>query len=147
MKKHKKTIAVTVIITLLFTVMGAGFTQENGFESEMATLALMVKSMLDFSRRINHAENIEEVTVAAERLAGNLETLGPLMKALTEKHPDWDTNPPQEVREPMSRYLDTLLVYNDAMQKLVAYAEENPENEELQEAFEKLKRQLLRMNN
>jgi hypothetical protein len=127
--------------------VGAAFTQENDYESEMATLALMVKSMLDFSRRINYAENIEEVTVATNRLAGNLETLGPLMKALTAKHPDWDTDLPEEVREPMSRYLDTLLVYQEAMQSLVAYVEDNPENKELQLAFGKLKEQLIRMNN
>jgi cytochrome c556 len=161
---HRKATAFLIALLILFTgaagiVAGQEGSQgssegssdgsaqvQSAYRSEMETLALMVKTMIDFSSRVNSAENDEDIITACNRLAHNLELLGPKMRKLTEEHPDWDSNPPDEVREPMSRYIDAHNVFSQAVQQVAAYVRQNPDNSELQEAYGRVETQIARMN-
>ena len=99
---HRKTTAFLIALLILFTgaagiVAGQEGSQgssegssdgsaqvQSAYRSEMETLSLMVKTMIDFSARVNSAENDEDIITAWNRLAHNLELLGPKMRKLTE---------------------------------------------------------------
>jgi hypothetical protein len=149
------TIAGLVLLTLVTASLWAQQDSQNSdtqqtekpeYAAEMETLAVMVKSMMDFSKRVEEAASADDIINACTRLTHNLELAGPKMRELTKAHPDWDSNPPEEVREPMSRYLDALVVYSEALQKVVTYVQDHPDNGELQKAYEELQSAIAAMN-
>lgn len=157
MSKKITTITIATLILLTFVSgglwaqqkspqQGDGQEEKSEYAAEMKTLAVMVKSMIDFSHRVEEAATAENITTACTRLTHNLELVGPKMRELTETHPEWDSNPPEEVREPMSRYLDALVVYSKALQKVLTFVQNNPDNKELQKAYKNLQNAIADMN-
>jgi DNA repair ATPase RecN len=124
-----------LIILFLTSLVWGG----DAFATEKKIIDEMTEVMESYISAIESSEAVETMAKAVKELAEKFEALIPKMKEIADNNPDWGDNPPEELKETMTRYMEvSKKFFMNALQKAVEYANKYQDNKALQEAFDKL---------
>ena len=129
--KTCKIVAGVLVAMLLFGCAGAKFQQEKTLLTTVAT------AMETLTASINQAGTPQAVTSAVSAFSTEIEKVAPAMKQLSDAHPDWDTNPPAELKDTMEKFKTASSGFQSAMPKLMEMASQYPDDADLQNALQK----------
>jgi flagellar hook-basal body complex protein FliE len=125
------------IITIALTVSCLAFA-ENPYANDVAVIEDMTTVMGEYADKMEAADSTEDLIAATDALSDALDKLGQKMKAVTEKHPNWIEEPPDEVKDVMGRYRKAEERFNSSLNKLVRYTNNNMDNQALGDSFQRL---------
>lgn len=126
---------IWVLALALILVAGCG---GGKFAEEKTLLSTVTKAMDSFNAAIGSAGAPEDVTKALGSLTGALETVLPKMKEITSAHPEWENDPPEELKGEFEKFEAATNAFRaDAMPKVMQYAKDNISNVELHTALKK----------
>jgi len=130
--KTKRLIMLALVLVLAAGCGGGQFAEEK------TLLTTVTKAMESFNNAIGSAGATDEVTKALGTFTDALETVLPKMQELNSAHPDWETNPPEELKETFDKYnVATGTFQTETMPKVMKFAQENAGNAEFQSALKK----------
>ena len=128
-----KRILVLALALILVAGCGAG-----KFAEEKTLLTTVTKAMESFNSAIGSAGVPEDVAKALGSFTGAIEKVVPKMKALTDAHPEWEDNPPKELKGQFEKFeAATSAFKSEAMPKVMQFAKDNMDNVDLQSALKK----------
>lgn len=126
-----------ILVLALALILVAGCSGGK-FAEEKTLLTTVTKAMESFNAAIGSAGAPEEVTKALGSLTGALETVAPKMKELTEAHPEWEDNPPKELKAEFEKFeAATNAFKSETMPKVMQFAKDNVSNVDLHNALKK----------
>jgi hypothetical protein len=123
-----------MILVALLIVAGCGGSK---FAKEKTVLDTMASAMETFTSTVNSADTPAGITQALGSFSGVVEKLVPQMKSLTADHPDWEKNPPEELKETFDKFNNAKTGFQNAMPKVTAMAKDNLGDADLQNAVNK----------
>lgn len=129
---HKR--IILVLLSALLIVAGCGGAK---YAKEQTVLEGMAKAMETFTSAVNSADTPALVTKALGSFTGSLEKFLPQMKTLGTDHPDWETNPPEELKGTFEKFNSAKAGFQNVMPKLTSMAQENLGDADLQGAMNK----------
>jgi len=129
--KAYRILAIALVAILVFGCSAAKY------EAEKTLMTSVTNAMETLTSAINSAGAPQEITSAANAFSDQIEKLAPAMKKLTDEHPDWEINPPSQLKETMDKYKTASMGMQGAMQKLMQTASQYPDDVELQSAMNK----------
>ncbi|MBN2440794.1 MAG: hypothetical protein JXJ04_05595 [Spirochaetales bacterium] len=143
----RKFIILSLIVLSLFSGCsrkadnkGNGGQFEGAFAYEKRVILDLIDVLQRYNSRIFQASTTEEMTKANDELSDKLEVLNPEILFVTEKHPDWGKNPPEELKTMIQKYLNANQDFGTMSLDLVKLKiESNPDDDELIRSFERLK--------
>ncbi|MDD3643627.1 MAG: hypothetical protein PHQ19_09225 [Candidatus Krumholzibacteria bacterium] len=124
-------LAVALAAMLLFGCSGAKYQQEK------TLLSTATKAIESLTAAINEAGAPEEIASAVNAFAGQFEKLVPAIKKINDEHPDWENNPPSQLKDAMEQYKSASNGLQEAMPRLMQMASEHMDNTALQDALKK----------
>jgi len=128
--KAHRILAVVLVAILLFGCSGK-------YQQEKTLLTTVTKAMETLTAAINQAGAPQELTSAVSAFSDQIEKLAPAMNKLTTEHPDWQTNPPANLKDTMEKFKSASSGMQGAMPKLMQMASQYTDNVELQSALNK----------
>jgi hypothetical protein len=130
-----KTKRILVLALALILLAGCGGSK---FAEEKTLLTTVTKAMEAFNGAIGSAGVPEDVTKALGSFTGTLEKVLPKMQEMTKAHPDWEDNPPKELKGQFEKFEAATSAFKaETMPKVMQYAKDNISNVELHEALKK----------
>ena len=129
-----KTRLLTVICLAAVALAACGGAK---FAEEKTLLTTLTGAMETFTKTMESADTPEIVTQALGKLTGSLDKVMPAMKKLTAANPDWETKPPKELEDVMSKFKSASSGLQGVMPKLMSMAQEHGDNADLQNAVQK----------
>ena len=129
-----RTFQILAIGLIVMLLAGCGAAK---FAEEKTLLTAVTKAMETFTSAINAADAPPAIASALGAFTGQIEELVPAMKKLTEEHPEWETDPPDELKDTMEKFKSAATGLQGTMPKLMQMANEHADNEELQGALRK----------
>ena len=129
--------AKRILVLALAVILVAGCSGSK-FAEEKTVLTTVTKAMESFNAAIGSAGAPEEVTKALGSLTGTLEKVLPKMQELTAAHPEWEDNPPEELKGEFDKFEAASNAFkSETMPKVMQYAKDNVSNVDLHEALKK----------
>lgn len=119
------------LVAALAACSGAKFAEEKTLLTGMAT------AMETFSEAVQSADTPDGITQALTGLTDKLAETLPAMKKLTDAHPEWEENPPEELGDVMAKFKGASEGLMGSMVKVMSMAQDHADNAELQSAVEK----------
>ena len=130
--KVKRMVFAVLICLFLAGCGGAKYVEEK------TLLTTVTTAMETFTSAISSAGAPAEITQAIGAFTGKIEEVLPKMKEMSDAHPDWKDNPPQELQGVIDKFkAATENFKSQAMPKIVQVAQENADNLELQDSLKK----------
>ena len=111
---------------------------KGSFEYEKQVLLNMIDALSRYRAGIMKAEGPDDVAKANYELAERLDTLNPQIVEITGKHPDWNENPPPEVKKIVEEYKRWHQEYEMASIIAEGYIDEYPDHEGLKDSWASL---------
>jgi len=121
-------LAVALVAILLFGCSGK-------YQQEKTLLTAVTKAMETLTAAVNQAGAPQELTSAVNAFSDQIEKLAPAMKKLSDEHPDWETNPPSQLKDTMEKLKSASGGLQGAMSKVMQMASQYPDDTELQGAL------------
>jgi hypothetical protein len=110
---------------------------DNVFAYEKRILLDMIDMLERYRGNIMNLETPEEITAANWELVEKLERLKPEITEITTKHPDWENNPPPELKPIIQKYINANRDFQTMSIKILKnFVKEHPDDEELASSFE-----------
>ncbi len=129
----KKRIAISAVILLLLAGCGGG-----KYAEEKTMLTTVTATMETFTAAMASAGTPEDVASIIMSFTGKIENVLPKMKELTQAHPDWENNPPAELKTEFEKFKKaTAKFQEEAVPKVMQFARNHADNPTLQSAIEK----------
>jgi hypothetical protein len=129
--KTYRILAVTLIALLLIGCSGAKYAEEK------TLLTAVTKAMETLTASVNEAGDPSALTSAISAFSGQIEKLVPQMKQLSTDHPDWETNPPSELKDTLDKFNSASAGMKGIMPKVMQMAGQHADNAQLQDALKK----------
>lgn len=127
--------STVVCVLTLFLLVGCGGAK---YVEEKTVLTSVTKAMETFTSSIVSAETPEAVAGLIGSFAGQIEKVAPKMKAMTEAHPEWEDNPPKELKAEFDKFKSASSEFQSvALPKAMQFAQQYADNPALQSALEK----------
>ena len=130
MKTHR-ILAVALLAVLLVGCGGAKYVEEK------TLLTTVTAAMEALTSAIDKADAPPAVAAALTAFTDKVESLLPAMKKLNTDHPEWETDPPQELEAALEKFSTASLGFQTVMPKLMQMAGDNADDPQLQEALGK----------
>ena len=128
-----KRILVSALVLILFAGCGG-----SEFAQEKTVMTTATKAMETFNSAIGSSALPEDITKAVGSFSGALEKVLPKMKEMNAAHPDWETNPPEELKGTFDKFKAATDTFKgETMPKVMKAAQENADNVDLQTALKK----------
>jgi hypothetical protein len=127
-----KRIISAVIISFLFctSLYALGYDTEKGLMDDMSVI------METYNEKVGAATCSKDFIAANNEFAEQISALAPKMMAMSEKHPEWGNNPPEEVSLSLQRYAQAAAVaFGQSLQQTIMFASEHPDDTALQESL------------
>ena len=126
---------LTVLALTLILVAGCS---GGKYAEEKTLLTTVTKAMETFNGAIGSAGVPEDVAKALGSFTGAIEKVLPKMKELNTAHPEWEDNPPKELKDTFAKFeAATGAFKSETMPKVMQFARDNMDNAELQDALKK----------
>lgn len=125
---------ILVLLSVLLIVAGCSGAK---YGKEKTVLDGLTKAIETFTSAVNSADTPSAVTSALGSLTGTFEKFLPQMKSMTADHPDWEANPPKELKETFDKFNTAKAGFQNIMPKLTTMAQENMGDADLQSAMNK----------
>jgi len=130
---NAKRILVLVLALILVAGCGAG-----KYAEEKTLLTTVTKAMESFNAAIGSAGVPEDVAKALGSFSGAIEKVLPKMQELTKAHPEWEDNPPEELKSQFENFEAATSTFRaETMPKVMKFAQDNMDNVDLQNALKK----------
>jgi hypothetical protein len=130
---NSKRIVVSALVLLLLAGCGGG-----KYAEEKTLLTTVTKAMETFTSSIGSADTPEAVAGIITTFTGQIEKVIPKMKELTDAHPEWENNPPKELKAEFEKFKSASSQFQSvALPKAMQFAREHADNTVLQGAIEK----------
>lgn len=128
----KRVVFFALIVLLLVGCGGAKYAEEK------TLLTTVTKAMESFSSSMTSAGTPQDVAKIIGTFTGQIETVLPKMKELSDTHPEWEDNPPKELESAFEKFESAQTKFKDeTMPKVMQFAQQNAESPELQAALQK----------
>jgi hypothetical protein len=95
--------------------------------------------MESFASSIESADTPLRVAQALGSFSTAIEKVMPAMKKMQEEHADWETSPPDALKDSLASFKSASEKFKGAMPKVMQYASEHTDNAELQSAVNKFR--------
>jgi hypothetical protein len=129
-----KTYRILTVVLVALLLIGCGAAK---YQKEKTLLTTMTKAMEALTAAISSADNPAKITSAISAFTGKIETLVPDMKKVSDEHPEWETDPPPELKDTMEKFASASSGLHEVMPKLMQMANQHADNAELQDALKK----------
>lgn len=126
-------ILVSALVLILLAGCGGG-----KFAEEKTVLTTVTKAMESFNSAIGSSAVPEDIAKAVGSFTGALEKVLPKMQEMNAAHPEWETNPPKELKGTFDKFKAVTETFKgETMPKVMKAAQENADNVDLQTALKK----------
>lgn len=126
----KRILLLALTMILIVGCSGGQYAQEK------TVLTTVTKAMESFNSAIESAGKPEDVTKALVSFSSALETATPKIRELAKAHPDWDKNPPEELKGEFEKFeAATMAFRSGAMAKVMEFSRDNMGDKDLQDAM------------
>lgn len=126
--KTYRILAVVLVAILLFGCSGK-------YQQEKTLVTTVTKAMETLTIDINKAGTPQELATAVTAFSDQIEKLAPAMKKLGTDHPDWETNPPSQLKDTMEKFKSASNGMQESLSKMMQMASQYQDNAELQSAL------------
>jgi ABC-type glycerol-3-phosphate transport system substrate-binding protein len=127
-----------VAAALLVLLAGCGGSQ---YAAEETLLNSVAGAMETFNSAIAAAQTPEAAVSALTQFTGSIENYAADIKALNEAHPEWETDPPEELKATMDKFEAISKSFQtETMPKVMQIARDNPDDENVKTAVQEFGR-------
>jgi hypothetical protein len=93
--------------------------------------------METFASAVGSADSPEGVTQALGAFSSAFEPILPAIKKMKDEHADWETNPPDALKETFAKFETASSGFKDAMPKVMQMVSSHPDDPGLKGAVQK----------
>jgi len=129
-----KTYRILTVALVAALLVGCGAAK---FAEEKTLLTTVTKAMEALTGAIEKADAPEPVIAALGTFSDKIESFVPAMKKINDEHPEWETNPPDELKGTMEKFKSATEGFQGVLPKLLQMSNDHADNPQLQDAFRK----------
>ena len=101
-------------------------------------MSTVTKALETITEAVSSAHGPEDFTKAIGAFTGSIEKVLPKMKELKEAHPEWETDPPEELKGTFDKFNAAADKFKDeAVPKIMKAVTDHPDDTALKDAVQK----------
>ncbi|MFW5769062.1 MAG: hypothetical protein ACOCYA_03305 [Spirochaetota bacterium] len=135
--RTKKNAGFLIILCALIVISPLPVAAETDADV-YGTIQRMTRAMNQFSDSMEADPGLDAMSEAVEKLAETIENIGKEMVSIYQENQSLFQAPPAEAEQIIAEHQDTLMRYEEALQKAVRFANDNMDKEDFQTSFERL---------
>lgn len=122
-----------VLTAFLVAVLIAGCGASK-FSEEKTLLTTVTTAMETFTTAMGESETPDAITAALGAFSDQLKMVLPAIMKLNQEHPEWETDPPEELADTLDKFKNAASGLQSAMPKLMQMAGQYADDAQLQDA-------------
>jgi hypothetical protein len=135
-----------IIIPLLPVILIVnGCSESSKYKEEKQVIENYNSIINRFSEKMENAYSTEEILNCTNEFIGNIRLLVPKIRGLKKSHPEWENEPPEELKETIDEYHDTMIRFGKATDKFYNWYMKYPLDYPLERAYNLLRKLISNM--
>jgi CRISPR/Cas system-associated protein Cas5 (RAMP superfamily) len=130
-----------ILIPLLPLILMLTGCQEGSKYREEKQVIENYNSIINrFSEKMENSHATEEMLNCTYEFIQQIRPLIPKIRGLKKSHPEWEHEPPKELKEPLDEYHDTMIRFGKAAEKFYNWHMKYPHDYPLERAYNLLRK-------
>jgi len=134
-----------ILSALALTILVAGCGGGGEFAQEKTVIDSATASMDTFSEAVEGTDSPDVLAGIMNTFTEELAVILPQMKEISTVHPEWETDPPEELADSFEKFAAANEAFKTSMPKMMQMAGQNQDNEALTAAMENFQATLMGM--